>query len=200
MSFSRELTALGNYLAGEFDNKAQALAQPAWFVHLNLWLRPVPIFTEDSLVLYAEQISVAGSPRPYRPRILRLRQDSQIKIEYYMFKDIEWVVGAGADPSKLQQITTEKLEFLPNCTLDVAVENITPGSYRFRTNPTLDTPCTFCYQGSEFQVFLGLEATPQELLTFDKGIDPQTGKAIWGALLDAYRFNKVKDFSPEFIS
>ena len=200
MNVSDELIALSHYLAGEFDNRTQSLAQPAWFVHLNLWMRPVPIFIEDSLVLYAEQISVAGSSRPYRPRILRLSQKPEMQIEYYMFRDIEWILGAGAEPSKLQRITPDKLELLPNCTLKVATESIAPGRYRFKTTPAKATPCSFNYQGSDFQVFLGLEATEQELLTFDKGIDPKTGQAIWGALLDAYRFNKVKDFSAEFIS
>lgn len=195
---SPELQALGNYLAGKFDNKTQALAQPAWFVHLHLWMRPVPVFTADSLTLYAEQISVAGSPRPYRPRILRLRQKSNLQIEYYMFKDIEWIVGAGTEPNKLQHITPDKLDFLPNCTLNVATETIA-GGYRFKTTPEKETNCSFSYQGSNFQVFLGLEATPKELLTFDKGIDPSTGKATWGALMDAYRFDKVQDFSSEFV-
>ena len=198
---SSELLALGKYLAGEFDNQAQALAQPAWFVHLHLWMRPVPIFLEDSLVLYAEQKSVvnAASP-PYRPRILRLRQQEDLVIEYYMFENIEWVLGAGSDKQKLEQITPEKIRFLPNCTLRVTSQQDSVGNYRFKTTPVIDTPCSFSYQGENYQVFLGLEATEQELLTFDKGINPETGKAIWGALLDAYRFTKIKNFSAEFIS
>ncbi|MDJ0689048.1 MAG: CpcT/CpeT family chromophore lyase [Xenococcaceae cyanobacterium MO_188.B32] len=48
MTLSPQLIALGTYLAGEFDNQQQALAEPAWYVHLRLWKRPVPLFTEDS--------------------------------------------------------------------------------------------------------------------------------------------------------
>ena len=29
---------------------------------------------------------------------------------------------------------------------------------------------------------MGLEATAKELLTYDKGIDPATGKGIWGGV------------------
>lgn len=200
MNLSPELQALGNYLAGEFDNQQQALEQPAWYVHLRLWMRPVSLFTEDSITLYAEQASVVNIDRPYRPRILRLRSRETIEIEYYMFDDIEWIAGSARDRSKLAQITTEKIKFLPNCTLTVTRETISPGNYRFKTTPAKDTPCSFTYQGNNFQVFLGLETTEKELLTYDKGIDPITGKGIWGALLGAYRFKKIQDFSSELVN
>ena len=199
MTLSSELKTLAKYLAGEFDNKPQALEQPAWFVHLRLWMRPVPIFTEDSITLYAEQASVINLDKPYRPRILRLHFRDTIEIEYYMFEDIEPIVGAGRDKTKLAQITPEKIKFLPNCTLKVTTESIHPGNYRFKTTPVTDTPCSFTYQGNNFQVFLGLEATANELLTYDKGIDSVTGKGIWGALLGAYRFAKIQDFSEELL-
>ena len=51
--FSPHLTALATYLAGEFSNQQQALGQPAWYVNLRLWIRPVPIFTDDSITLFA---------------------------------------------------------------------------------------------------------------------------------------------------
>ena len=182
MSLSPELKALGTYLAGEFDNQQQALEQPAWYVHLRLWMRPVPLFTEDSITLYAEQASVVNIDRPYRPRILRLRSRETIEIEYYMFDDIEWIAGAGRDRTKLEQITPENIKLLPNCTLKVTTTNIAPGNYRFQTTPVTETPCSFNYQGNNYQVFLGLEATAEELLTYDKGIDPLTGKGIWGGV------------------
>lgn len=195
LNLSPQLQALGKYLAGEFDNQSQALEQPAWFVHLRLWMRPVPIFYQDSITLYAEQASVVNLDKPYRPRILRLRERENLEIEYYMFEDITSIAGAGRDRSLLQKITPEQIKFLPDCTLKVKAESTTAGNYRFTTTPVTETPCNYTYQGNNYQVFLGLEATPTTLLTYDKGIDPATGKGIWGALLDAYRFNKIQDFS-----
>jgi hypothetical protein len=210
LNLSPQLQALGKYLAGEFDNQSQALEQPAWFVHLRLWMRPVPIFTEDSITLYAEQASVVNINQPYRPRILRLRDREtaalradrdreNLEIEYYMFEDITSVAGAGRDRTLLQQITPEQIKFLPDCTLKVRAESTTADNYRFTTTPVTETPCNYNYQGNNYQVFLGLEATPQELLTYDKGIDPATGKGIWGALLGAYRFTKIQDFAEELL-
>lgn len=200
MTLSSQLIALGKYLAGEFDNKQQALAEPAWYVHLRLWKRPVPLFTQDSITLFAEQASVINLDKPYRPRLFRLRQSEtnsqQLKVDYYMFKDISTVKGAGRNPNLLQQITTEQIEFLPNCSLNIKVEKLNPG-YCFETFPISDRPCTFTYQNNTYQVSLGFKATTKELQTYDKGIDPETGKAIWGALLGAYRFTKLQDFSSE---
>ncbi|AFZ33894.1 protein of unknown function DUF1001 [Stanieria cyanosphaera PCC 7437] len=203
MTFSAQLIALGQYLAGEFDNHPQALAQPAWYVHLRLWIRPVPLFTEDSITLFAEQASVVNLNQPYRPRLLRLRENEaspqQLRVEYYMFKDIESVKDAGTNPQLLQQITLEQIEFLPNCTLNVEFQHNSANKYHFKTSPQSDCPCSFNYQGKNFQVFLGFEVTPETLLTYDKGIDPQTGKGIWGALLGAYQFTKIQDFADELL-
>ena len=38
-----ELITFGRYLAGEFENQRQAQAEPVWYVHLRLWLRPLPL-------------------------------------------------------------------------------------------------------------------------------------------------------------
>lgn len=203
MTFSAQLITLGQYLAGEFDNHPQALAQPAWYVHLRLWIRPVPLFTDDSITLFAEQASVVNLNQPYRPRLLRLRESEanpqQLRVVYYMFKDIEPVKGAGTNPKLLQQITLEQIEFLPNCTLSVESNQISVNGYHFKTFPQNDCPCSFNYQGKNFQVFLGFEVTPETLLTYDKGIDPETGKGIWGALLGAYQFSKLQDFADELL-
>ena len=45
------------------------------------------------------------------------------------------------------------------------------------------------------QVSLGVMAAPEQFWSYDKGIDPQTGRALWGAILGPYQFAKVADFS-----
>ena len=199
MNLSPQLTTLATYLAGEFDNRQQALEQPAWYVSLRLWIRPVPIFTDDSITLFAEQANVIKLDRPYRPRILRLRQRETIEVEFYMFKDIATARGAGQNKDLIPQITPEKIKFLPNCTLKVDRQELANKKYCFDTTPMTEKPCSVTYQGTTFQVFLGFKATADELQTYDKGIDPETGKGTWGALMGAYRFNKRQDFSSELI-
>jgi CpeT/CpcT family (DUF1001) len=197
MKFSPQIIALASYLAGEFDNQSQALEQPAWYVNLRLWIRPVPIFTEDSLTLFAEQANVIKLDQPYRPRILRLRQKETIEVEFYMFEDLTTAQGAGQNQDLIKQITPHQIKFLPNCTLKVATQQLGTQKYCFETTPIIDQPCSITYQGTTFQVFLGFKATAEELLTYDKGIDPNTGKGTWGALMGAYQFNKRQDFAGE---
>ncbi len=199
MTFSTQLITLANYLAGEFSNAEQAKEQPAWYVNLRLWIRPVPIFTADSITLFAEQANVLRLEQPYRPRILRLRQRETIEVEFYMFEDLSTAQGAGRNQDLIKQITPEKIKFLPNCTLKVATQEQANSKYCFETTPATEEPCRVTYQGSTFQVFLGFKAMADELQTYDKGIDPETGKGTWGALMGAYRFSKCQDFSGELV-
>ncbi|MEC4985966.1 MAG: chromophore lyase CpcT/CpeT [Oscillatoria sp. PMC 1068.18] len=201
MNLSPELITLGKYLAGKFDNQEQALAAPAWFVHLHLWNRPVPLFTEDSITLYAEQANIVNLDKPYRPRLLRLRQHhdqpNSLKVDYYKFHDIEFIKGAGKNPELLQQIQPEQIEFLPNCTLIVKIENLSGSRYQFTATSATGKPCSFTYQNNTYHISLGFEVTPEELRVFDKGIDPKTGKVTWGARLEPFRFHKKQDFTNE---
>lgn len=197
MNFSTQLTTLATYLAGEFSNQAQAIEQPAWYVNLRLWIRPVPIFRDDSITLFAEQANVLKLDQPYRPRILRLRQRETIEVEFYMLKQLATAKGAGQNKDLIAQITPDNIEFLPNCTLKVATQELNYGRYSFVTIPATIEPCSVTYQGTTFQVFLGFEATADELKTYDRGIDPITGKGTWGALMGAYSFTKLQDFSQD---
>ena len=197
MNFSPQLTALASYLAGEFSNESQAIKQPAWYVNLRLWVRPVPIFKEDSITLFAEQANFLKLDQPYRPRILRLRQKETIEVEFYMLKDLATAKGAGLNKDLITQITPDKIKFLPNCTLKVLTQDLGTGAYCFETIPLTNEPCSVTYQGNTFQVFLGFKATENELQTYDKGIDPATGKGTWGALMGPYVFSKLQDFAAE---
>jgi CpeT/CpcT family (DUF1001) len=195
--FPPDLITLGQYLAGEFDNQQQAIAEPIWYVHLRLWLRPTTLFAEDSLTLFAEQASMVNLDHPYRPRLLRLCFDqsnrASLQVRHYMFKDMMSVRGAGRNPELLKKLTSEQVEFLPNCTL-----HLTKEGDRFKANPATEENCCFTYEGQTYQVSLGFEATANELKTYDKGIEPGSGKAIWGALMGPYCYQKCQDFANEW--
>ncbi|MBD1924582.1 chromophore lyase CpcT/CpeT [Microcoleus sp. FACHB-831] len=201
MTFSLELIALAKYMAGEFDNGEQAVADPAWYVHIRLWQRPVHLFAEDSITLFAEQANILKLDNPYRPRIVRLRQSDTdpalLQVNYYMLKDPNAVRGGGRNPALIEALTPEQMEFLPSCTLNVNQRRLDSNNYHFSTSPATAERCCFSYQDQTYYVALGFEATQEEFLTYDKGIDPQTGQAIWGALLGPFRYSKRQDFSAE---
>jgi hypothetical protein len=74
---------------------------------------------------------------------------------------------------------------------------VSPNTYEFSAFSATNTPCSFSYQGKDYQISLGFEATPEEFRSYDKGIDPATGKATWGALLGPFCFTKRQDFAHE---
>jgi hypothetical protein len=194
-----ELITLGKYLAGEFENEPQAQAEPVWYVHLRLWLRPVPLFLEDSIAIFAEQASIVSLEQPYRSRLWRLRQidAGKLQVQHYMFNDLKSVQGAGRNPDILAKIRLEDLTFLPKCNLTVTVNACGDNQYQFIAQPESAQRCQFNYQGISYQVELGFEVTSNSLKTYDKGIDPTTDKGIWGALLGPYQYEKKRDFSGE---
>ncbi|MEQ9001627.1 MAG: chromophore lyase CpcT/CpeT [Coleofasciculus sp. B1-GNL1-01] len=201
MTLPPELITLASYMAGKFDNQQQALAEPVWYVHLHLWQRPIPLFSDDSLTLFAEQAPITNLDRPYRQRILRLCQSDQsstgLQVQYYQIKNPDAVRGAGCHPELLQQLTREDIIGLPDCRLNVQMQQIGFNNYEFTTTSASDRPCRFSYQGNTYQVSLGFEVTADEFRSYDKGIDPSTGKATWGALLGPFRFTKRQDFAGE---
>ncbi|WP_373529234.1 chromophore lyase CpcT/CpeT [Nostoc sp.] len=199
MNFSPQLIALGEYLAGEFDNREQAIADPAWYVHLRLWQRPVDLFTEDSITLFAEQANVINLDQPYRQRIMRLCQgrdfDAPLEVQYYMLQDPGAFKGAGCNPALLNILTPDKLDLLPGCILTVTQEKLASDRYKFIATPLPETRCSFTYLGNVVYVSLGFEATATEFQSHDKGIEPATGKATWGAIMGPYRYTKRNHYS-----
>ncbi|WP_414549517.1 chromophore lyase CpcT/CpeT [Anabaena sp. CCY 0017] len=198
MSFAPNLIALGKYLAGKFDNREQALADSAWFVHLHLWQRPVNLFTEDSITLFAEQANIVNLDHPYRQRIMRLMpgrgSDAPLQVQYYMFKDPSAFSGAGHNPALLKTLTVDQLDLLPGCILTVSQQTLAANSYKFTATQPPNSRCCFTYLNKIVQVSLGFEATDAEFNSYDKGIDADTGKATWGAILGPYRYTKREPY------
>jgi CpeT/CpcT family (DUF1001) len=194
MTILPQLLTLADYLAGEFDNREQALADPAWYVHLRMWQRPIPLFAEDSLTIFAEQANVLKLDQPYRQRIMRLmakeESDAPLHIQYYMPKDPSALRGAGRNSALLNTLTQEQLDLLPGCRLAVTQEQIAPNRYKFLAKPLDQARCTFTYLGDTVEVSLGFETTGEEFLSYDKGIDQTNGKATWGAIMGPYRYTK----------
>ncbi|BAZ33070.1 hypothetical protein NIES4074_55800 [Cylindrospermum sp. NIES-4074] len=198
MSLSPQLIALGEYLAGEFDNREQAIAEPVWYVHLRLWQRPINLFAEDSLTLFAEQANVINLDRPYRQRIMRLWQEQDspalLRVQYYMPKDPTAIKGAGSNPALLNTLTPDQLDLLPGCVLTVTQETLATNRYKFAAFPPPQSYCSFTYQGNTVQVSLGFEASETTFHSYDKGIDSATGKATWGAVVGPYRYTKRNQY------
>ena len=194
MADSQPLLQLAEYLAGEFDNQLQARQQPVWFVHLRLWHRPLPFRIQGKLALFAEQSNALYLDQPYRQRVILLQESehSQLRAEYLAFKQPDRFQGAGANRDRLSTLTLDDLELLPGCWLTITQKNST-----FSAQPEPDAKCYFQYQGQTRQVVLGFEVGEGWFRSFDRGVDPETGQALWGALMGAYEFKKSHSFADE---
>jgi hypothetical protein len=175
---------LVEWLAGEFDNKNQSMEDPTWYVPLQLWHRPLPHRIQGKLAVFAEQSNTLNLDRPYRQRILVLEPDG-LSVQYWAFKNPNQFRGAGANPDLLKDALEPNLDLLPGCSLDIIFsENI------FCAKPQPDARCCFTYDGKVRQVVLGFEVSATQFLSYDRGIDPDTGRSLWGAMMGPYRHQK----------
>mgnify|MGYP002777057039 CR=1 FL=1 len=191
------LLTIAQYLAGEFENRAQSAAEPIWYVPLRLWQRPISLFQADSVTLFAEQANFINLHQPYRQRLMRLTQTAlqpeALQVQYYGFKHPSQFRGAGQTPELLKTLTEADVEELPGCVLEVSGRWLPTGT-RFVATPPEAACCQFQYDGKIGQVALGFEVSADEYLTFDKGIDPKTGQALWGAIMGPYRYQKTQNY------
>jgi len=195
-SISKELSTLALWMAGEFSNREQSLDQPIWFVNLVWWQRPIPFNVLGSIAIFAEQANALILDRPYRQRILQfVENDGKIQVKYWGFKDPAAWSGAGRDRDQLNQITINDIETLAGCLLDVSFAN-----GRYKAEMPKDAKCCFQYLNESRQVVLGFEVSANEFCSGDQGINPDTGSAIWGAIVDFYKFSKTQDFGNEVLN
>lgn len=194
MTLSPTLITLAQWLAGEFDNQHQSKDQPAWFVHLRLWQRPLPQRIQGHLAFFAEQANALYLDRPYRQRVILLQEvePQTFQAQYLALKHPEQFQGAGADFDRLKTLGADDLEQLPGCRLDISQQ-----AGWFEAQPSPDTRCYFQYDGKTRQVVLGFKASAEKFYSYDRGVDPDTGQGLWGALMGPYEFTKCQDFAAE---
>ena len=204
------LTTLANYLAGEFENAAQAAASPAWYVHLRLWQRPVPgLSSSEVFTFLLEQANIISGKPPYRQRILQIRagdEANQLQGQYFALTSPLTYRGAGRDPSLVKTLSKDELVVLPNSGARIQYQSTTEG-YSFQSALKDGELCSFDYGGVRRYVYLGFDIAPQAdtqnaapgdtllLKTYDKGIDPDTGRGLWGALMGPFQMVKQETFT-----
>ncbi|PSN10384.1 chorismate mutase [filamentous cyanobacterium CCT1] len=197
-----QLQPLATALAGEFDNRPQSLADPAWYLHLRLWLRPLPqsVFGEG-YGFFIEQIGVTSGKPPYRQRILHLTtKENGLWGQYYALPDPTAYLGGATQPDRLASLSRQDLIDLPTCGL--AIERQADGQTYSARLPG-DSLCTFTANGVTSYVRLAFDigpesSTPGSPLVFqmnDRGIDPETGKTTWGPKMGPFRLLKQSAFA-----
>lgn len=186
------LDALATALAGEFDNKAQSLAEPIWYLHLRVWNRPLaPAVFGEGYGFFIEQISAASGAPPYRQRLLHLTQRSDhLWGQYYGLVDpLAWR-GSATQPERLERLTRSDLIDLPTCGLAIAWE-----STHYVARPPADSLCAIPYEGQTRYISLGFDLGvgmdgSVDLKVYDHGVDPSTGKTTWGPAMGPFHLRR----------
>jgi len=203
MTVAAAFELLSRTLSGTFQNRDQALADPAWYVHLQLWCRPTSLFADDSVTFLLEQASAAFEQAPYRQRILRVREDhGQLTAEYYALKNpLAWQ-GSTQMPERLQALKSEDLQPLVNSRLSITtISDASTTRFEARQHP--GKYCQFAVSGETKLVELAFDAiapqahssSPAAFWMYDKGIDAVTNKPTWGALHGPFKLVKTYGYS-----
>jgi hypothetical protein len=192
-----QLLQLADYLAGQFDNRQQSLADPVWFLHLRVWNRPLPasVFPEGQ-GFFIEQVNVATGQPPYRQRVLHLTQGAEGLLgQYYGLQDPLKFCGGATQPRLLEGMSQVDLVDLPCCCLTIEFD---PTTAQFKGRLPADTLCTITYDGKTSYISLGFDIAPQatgpnpalELVVYDRGVDADTGATTWGPRMGPFRLTK----------
>jgi hypothetical protein len=110
-------------------------------------------------------------------------------VEYRALRDPQAFAGAALDSQRLQALSSGELSKLPGCILNVSQQGD-----RFIATAPEGAKCCFEYEGKTRQVSLGFEADARGFRSYDRGVDPETGRGLWGALMGAYEYVKRETF------
>jgi hypothetical protein len=195
LSASEQIFTLASWMAGDFSNWDQAIANPPFFAHIRVCIRPIPQpVTDTGIWLYLEQAYDYDLNTPYRSAVLQLvssNTEFPIAIVNYKLKDANAYFGAARDPQKLN-ISLEHLEPLPGCNMQVW---LTEHSFKGQVEP--GKKCCVFRNGKNTYLASEFEVTEQTYFSLDRGNDPETDDRIWGSVAGAFEFAKKASFASE---
>ena len=116
------------------------------------------------------------SDQPYRLRILRLSVVGEsIELENFKVKEQERFFGASRNPEILSTLTTNLIEKMPGCDMDVVW---TGNSFQGQIKP--GKACIVERKGRVTYLDNSFEITNNKLVSYDRGRDPDTDELVWG--------------------
>ena len=193
MSNSTDVKGLARLMAADFSNQAQALANPPFFAHIRVCMRPLPDDLLGGTSLFLEQAYAFLLNQPYRLRVFKINVvDDRLELEHYKLKEETEFYGASRKPEKLKKLTLDNLEKMNGCDMIVQwKENhfhgyIKPGK-----------ACIVVRKGKESYLDNSFEIDQEKLISFDRGRDLVTDELLWGSIAGPFHFTRINDFSNE---
>ncbi len=196
MTHSQDVTTLARWMASDFSNQAQAYANPPFFAHIRVCMRPLPDDLLDGTSLFLEQAYDFMLNQPYRLRVIKLKVvGDRLELENYKVKEQEKFFGASRDLDLLNILTGDLIEKMEGCDMDVTW---TGSSFQGEIKP--GKACIVERQGKITYLDNSFEITNNKLISYDRGRDPDTNELIWGSVAGPFEFTPLQSFAEEVTS
>lgn len=193
MTHSQDVTTLARWMASDFSNQAQAYANPPFFAHIRVCMRPLPQDFMDGTSLFLEQAYDFALDQPYRLRVIKLSIiDGRIELENYKVKEQEQFYGASRNLDLLQTLTSDLIEKMSGCDMDVIW---TGSSFQGKIKP--GKACIVERKGKVTYLDNSFEIDANQLISYDRGRDPETDELIWGSIAGPFEFSPLASFAEE---
>ena len=193
MTHSQDITTLARWMASDFSNQAQAYANPPFFAHIRVCMRPLPNDLLDGTSLFLEQAYDFMLNQPYRLRVIKLSVvDDRIELENFKVKEQEKFYGASRNIDLLSTLTPDLIEKMEGCDMDVIWKG---QSFQGQIKP--GKACIVERKGKITYLDNSFEITDNKLISYDRGRDPETDELIWGSIAGPFEFFPVRSFAEE---
>lgn len=208
---------LCRWMAGEFSNQDQSIAEPANYAHIRVAFRPLPAGFFQGVGFYSEQAYDYDLWSPYRQGIHRLveQSDGSVFIENYALKEPMLYAGASREDSILASIPPDGIERRCNCSMVFTPTEIQPDFSRLPEGASPDLPgaagsglryvgqvepgnnCLIPREGRITYLVSEVDLTETTWVSRDRGFDVETNEHIWGSALGPLRFKRIRSFAEE---
>lgn len=193
MTHSTDVATLVRWMAADFSNQAQAFDNPPFYAHIRVCMRPLPYSLLSSVGLFLEQAYDYALNSPYRLRVLKFTpQSDYIHLENYLVKDETAFYGAARNLDLLHTLSVDHLEKMSGCDMIV---KWTGQSFKGRVEPGKN--CVVVRNGKTTYLDNEFEIDPDQLLSLDRGKDPETDELIWGSIAGPFHFLRRTSFADE---
>ena len=193
MTHSQDIKTLARWMASDFSNQAQAYANPPFFAHIRVCMRPLPQDLLNGTSLFLEQAYDFMLNAPYRLRVIKLSVvEDRIELENFKVKDQEKFYGASRNLELLNTLTADSIAKMDGCDMDVIW---TGNSFKGAIKP--GKACIVERNGKITYLDNSFEITDNRLISYDRGRDPETDELIWGSIAGPFEFSQVASFASE---
>ena len=193
MTHSQDITTLARWMASDFSNQAQAYANPPFFAHIRVCMRPLPNDLLGGTSLFLEQAYDFMLNVPYRLRVIKLSiVDDRIELENFKVKDQEKFYGASRNLELLDTLTPNLIDKMDGCDMNVTW---TGKSFKGEIKP--GKACIVERKGKVTYLDNSFEIDDNQLISYDRGRDPQTDELIWGSVAGPFEFSPINSFAAE---